>query len=380
MNTPTRPCIRKASTQPRVVRDRHLDTCANAHCGGCRPCPERHCRDCGDEHVTVNGIGTDETCAACIKAVRDDLHLIGAYAARLLGEAIVRGINSQAMVLDGPVARATTYALRVNRILDGSACTLGRACPVHGARTHGPTCHGYHRGDGCGHRSCARINAPCPDLLAFNATNRDEPHPTWVVGTWEMKIRDHLGQPGQDAPTLTEARVYIDAHLTRLAHDQTFPFNELGSDLKHCREHLETVLHDGEQIEQGAPCNRCKRPVLRITSDTGQVTYRCDHCHRDLTEHEYRLAVRADHIANADRLNTTDMAERTGIDESTLRRWVSRRTTQRTGEDPVTHPPLLRSCGVDGKNRKVYRVSEVERVRDTGGDRRGQKRPQPLAG
>lgn len=330
---------------------------------------------CGDEHVTVDGIGSDQTCATCIKNVRDDLGLIGTYAARLLGEAIVRGINSQAMILDGPVARATTYALRVQRILDGSACTLGPACPVHGARTQGPTCP-----SDCLHRSCARINAPCPDLIAFNTANRDEPHPTWVVGTWEMKIRDHLDQPGQDSPTLTEARGYIYQHLTRLAHDTDFPFEALGDDLKHCREHLESVLHDGEQIEKGAPCNRCKRPVLRTTSDSGQVTYRCDHCHRDLSEHEYRLAVRADHIAAADRLNVTDMAERTGIEESTLRRWVSRRTTQRVGEDPVTHPPLLRSCGVDGKNRKVYRVSEVERVRDTGGDRRGQKTGAQLAG
>jgi len=367
LNTTNRACISRSSTTPRVLRDRHLKDCANGHCAGCQPCPERHCAVCGDEHVTVNGVGTDETCAACIKAVRDDLQLIGTYAARLLGEAIARGIGSQAMVLDGPVARASTYALRVSRILDGSACTLGAGCPVHGTRTHGPTCAGV-----CWHRSCNRIQAPCPDLIAFNAANRDEPHPTWVVGTWEMKARDHLNQPGDDSPTLTEARAYLAGHLTRLAHDPGFPFDELGDDLKHCREHLESVLHDGEQIEKGAPCNRCKRPVLRITSDTGKVTYRCDHCVRDLSEHEYRLAVRADHIANADRLNTTDLAERTGIEESTIRRWVSRRTTQRTGEDPVTHPPLLRSCGVDGKNRKVYRVSEVERVRDNGGDRRGQ--------
>ncbi|GAA1138537.1 hypothetical protein [Nocardioides aquiterrae] len=349
-----------------MLRDRHLEGCENTHCVGCQPCPERHCRVCGDEHVTVDGVGTDQTCASCIGEVREDLTLIGVYAARLLGEAIVRGINSQAMVLDGPVARATTYALRLRRIIDGSACTLGAGCPFHGARSHGPTC----RGD-CRHRSCARINAPCPDAVAFNAANRDEPHPTWVVGTWEMKVRDHLGQPGDDAPTLTEARDYLAGHLTRLAHDPDFPFEQLGDDLEHCREHLESVLHDGDQVEKGAPCQRCKRPVLRTTADDGKVTYRCEHCARDLSETEYRMAVRSDHIANADRLNATDMAERTEVDESTIRRWASRRTTQRRGEKPVIHPPLLRSCGVDGKNRKVYRVSEVERIRDTGGDHRG---------
>ena len=330
---------------------------------------------CGDEHVTVDGRGNDQTCATCIGAVRSDLALIGTYATQLLGEAIVRGINSQAMVLDGPVARATTYAIRLRRIINGQACTEGRACPYHGTRTHGPTCYGE-----CAHRSCSRINAPCPDAVAFNAANRDEPHPTWVVGTWEMTVREHLDQPGDDAPTLTEARDYINGHLTRLAHDQDFPFEELGRDLKHCREHLESVLHDGEQIEKGAPCERCKRPVLRRTGDDGQVTYRCEHCARDLTEQEYRMAVRAEHIKNADRLNTTDMSERTGVEESTIRRWVYRRTTQRKGEKPVLHPPLLRSCGVDGKNRKVYRVSDVERVRDTGGDHRGQKPADSLAG
>lgn len=325
---------------------------------------------CGDEHVTVDGRGTDQTCATCIGKVRGDLGLIGVYATKLLGEAIVRGINSQAMVLDGPVARASTYAIRLKRVISGASCTSGRACPYHGTRTHGPTCR-----DDCAHGSCTRINAPCPDAVAFNAANRDEPHPTWVVGTWEMKTRDHLHQPSNDTPTLTEARDYLNGHLTRLAHDPDFPFEDLGRDLEQCRQHLESVLHAGEQIEKGAPCQRCKRPVLRTTSDNGQVTYRCDHCHHDLSEREYRMAVRSDHIKNADRLNTTDMSERTGVEESTIRRWANQRTTQRKGEKPVTHQPLLRSCGVDGKNRKVYRVREIERIRDTGGDHRGQKTP-----
>jgi hypothetical protein len=218
---------------------------------------------CGDEHVTLDRRGTDQTCATCIGKVRDDLGLIGAT--RLLGEAVVRGINSQAMVLDGPVARATTYAIRVRRIIDGSACTLGLTCPFHGTRAHGPTCH-----RDCAHRSCARINAPCPDAVAFNYANRDEPHPTWVVGTWEMKAREHLGQPGEDSPTLTEARDYLNQHLTHLAHDPDFPFEDLGDDLERCRTHFESVLHDGEQIEKGAPCQRCKRPVLRTTGDDGR--------------------------------------------------------------------------------------------------------------
>lgn len=304
------------------------------------PCIDRHCRVCRTEHVTHDGRGTDHTCATCLAEARENLRTIWTMSARLLGEAIIRGIHSQAAVLAGPSADPETWNRR--------AILVAKAATYADART--------------------------PAAAAYDALiedNLDEPHPGWVLRDWEHQARRHLDQGTDARSTLTDARDYLDGHLTRLAHDPAFAFDELASALDRCRKHVESVLHDGEQIERGAPCQRCHKPLERHTQDNGQLHYECTHCHDILSENQYRLAVQAEHLAQADRLNADDMAERTGVPASTIRRWANVRRIQRRGEDPTEYAPLIRSCGVDGKGRKVYRVREVERVRDAGGDTRG---------
>lgn len=324
-------CRFAGKDQPRLLRTHNPD-CPGEGCPGCATCPDRHCQVCHHAHVTVDGRGTDQTCGDCLAETRTALNDIGTYAARMLGEAILRGINSHAAMLAGPTADPEAWGYR-------------RMSAVAG-----------------------RIDA------AFLDDCHDEQHPAWVVGTWEILARDHLHQPRTYDPTLTEARGYLDRQLHHLAHDETFDFRAMHHDLDHCARHLETTLKAGDQIEKGAPCMTCRRNVERVTDDHGRVTYTCRRCRTEVSEAGYMLAVKAEYLEQADRLTTDDMATRTGVPASTIRRWAN--TRRIAGTD---HPPLFRACGTNGQGRKVYRVTDVEHIRDTGGDTRGTTHPTPIA-
>lgn len=321
-------CRWVSRTEPRTLPGHHLADCDGAPCRGCQPCPERHCAICGREHVTVDGRGTDGTCGTCLADTRTNLHQIETYSRSLPAEALHRGVHSDAAAYAGPTI-TTPDGIEAwrNRVL---SAMWGRIPPVE----------------------------------------EDDRHPEWVLGTWEMLVREHLNQPSRARIQLGAARAYLDQHLTRLAHDPEFPIEELARDLRHCVAMLEELLHAGEQIEEGAPCLDCSQPVTRHTDDTGRVTYTCDRCRIELTENQYRLTVQAAHVYYADRLCVVDLAQRLDAPESTIRRWASTVTIQRRGEEPREIPPLLRSCGRDTRARKVYRVADAQAILSAGGDHR----------
>jgi hypothetical protein len=205
---------------------------------------------------------------------------------------------------------------------------------------------------------------PSPD-------NADHHHPRWVLAIWDRNVRTHYGHgPRVTAPTITSMAAYIDGNLTDLAASETFRFDLMADALSACQSHLESVLHDGEQIESGAPCMTCHRPIRKDTTDPDNPTYRCTTCRRDLNANEYRLAVQAAHLKHADRLNVTDLADRLDIKPSTLRSWASVVRIQPPGKEAVELGPLLRDCGRDSAGRKVYRVAEALRIKRAGGDTR----------
>lgn len=315
-------CRWVASDHPRVLPGRHDADCVSEWCRGCQPCAEPHCRVCGLTHA-------DGACAECLAETREALRSIGRLCDALPEEVEHRGINGEAMMLLGPAA-------------DPEAVGHVQASIAAG-----------------------RLPADYLDVADH------ELHPLFVTGTWDMIWRDALEH---DEPTsrltLADAVAYLDRQMTYMASFEHVPFEDFARDLRACVTHLEAVLHDGEQVEKGAPCLTCKRPVVRMTTDDGEVTYHCERCRRDLTDNEYRLAVRVAHTAHADRLNIDDLAERIDVPASTIRRWANVVRIQRRGEAPVELPPLIRSCGMDGRNRKVYRVEDALRVRDMGGDRR----------
>lgn len=318
-------CYYRGKHEPRALRGRHDDGCVEAawhaplvwvDCDGCTPCWLNHCANCGMTHVD------DLVCHGCIGDVREDLHAIVKLSADLPAEAESRGVQSEAFHLAGPVANPAAW------------------------RQRGQYGHKY--------PSDARLG---------------EDHPLWVLGTWDMLVTELLGHTRTGRIGIDSAADYLDRNLTDLAQNPDFGFQDLGRELSHCRSHLDLSLHDGEQIEKRAPCLTCKRPLV-LDKVGERVRYRCTKCRRDLTENEYRLAVRAAHVAHADRLCIDDMADRLSIKASTLRRWANVVRVQRPGSKPIEHPPLIRSCGADTSGRKVYRVADVEAVRDAGGDRR----------
>ena len=312
-------CRWNGRTNPRLTRN-HLADCEGGTCPGCEPCVEGHCQVCGKEHTTVEGRGFDLTCAGCLGETRDHLNGILDKSARLLGEAIMQGLNSTAAMLAGPAADPEAWGYRRMSALAG------------------------------------RID---PSYLE---DCRDEQHPLWVLGTWDMLVRELFGQQTDVRLTMTEAARYLDGHLTRLAHHRDFSFEELAKDLEGCDQYLENILSEGERDTRGAPCLKCRKPLLRIEKG-GEYSWWCERCKQRSTADQYRYAVGVAYRANATRLPVTDLAERIGVPAGTIRRWAAK-SEHLEGTETITTPPKLPYIGRDSQGRKVYDVATAEVLRD----------------
>lgn len=311
-------CRHVAADQPRILIGRHLDGCPREDCESCQPCTRNHCvgRNC-HTHVTVERF----TCPACVHSARTDLAEIVRMCADLPDEAETKGVASEAFHLNGPTANVEQWRQR------------GR--------------HGHH------YEPDARLG---------------EDHPLWTLHTLERVICDELDdEPPTGRATVDNTAAFIDERLHRLAHQPWFDFADLQADLARARGHLEAVLHDGEQVERVAPCMDCGRQIVRRMTDAGEWAYRCERCAVDLSEATYRLAVKAAHVAHADRLTAEDLATRLNVPLSDVRRWTAH---LRVAGDDL--PPLLRSCGKSG-GRKLYRVADAAAIKDAGDTRRARE-------
>lgn len=323
--TETEVCRWAGAGNPRLLKT-HLNADCPSTCEGCKPCAAKHCALCGREHVT------ELTCASCVGEVRTNLTSIGKMTPRLLGEAVYRGVNSEAANLAGPVADPEAWTWRK------TAARQGRA-----------------------------------DHVSLTEDD-DSSHPLWVLGTWEMLIREHLKQPTTALVTIAASKEYLAGHLTTLAQDEDFAFEELARDVRKCFGHLEDVLSEGEREERGEKCPMCG--TKRLVKDYGtkadaKVMWRCPNlvCQQSYTEDEYRDKVKNRYVKVAPELNLTDMALRLPLlASSTIRRWASRQATGeiRDGEK-VYRDPALKACGRDESGRKLYRVADVEALWVAGG-------------
>lgn len=99
---------RRTSDGPMLPTHRH--DCDKAGCEGCQPCTDDHCqaRERCLEHVGP----TELTCPGCIGKTRRDLAQIRELSALMLGEAVARGVNSEAAMLAGPAADPATWVAR----------------------------------------------------------------------------------------------------------------------------------------------------------------------------------------------------------------------------------------------------------------------------
>lgn len=304
-------CRFVASDQPRVVKGRHRDECADRWtddllgCQGCQPCPEPHCRVCQYAHV-------DGTCAECLTETREALRGIGRMCGALPAEVATRGVEGEAMVLLGPTADPEAWghvsaSYLAGRLPEGwFEANHGKGCPT-------------------------LVNEPC------TGCGGSERHPNVVLLGWQMVYRDALEHSEPADAELATAIGYLDMNLGYMAGYADVPFEDFAKDIRGCAGHLEAVLHDGEQIDRGAPCMTCRHELRRIwkgdrlpwSSDEHPEKARedgwvCTRCRRWHNDQQYRLAVAQLHNAAAEWLTDRDMEQRTGVKAGTVRVWALR--------------------------------------------------------
>jgi hypothetical protein len=230
------------------------------------PCRLAHCQSCGHRHVE------QKTCPTCIGEARTDLIDIVRLASHLPPEAEEpnRGVKSEAAMLTGAVADVGAWRQR---------------------RTYG-----YR--DVTGHDKHG--NLVFPDRLGENS-------PLWVLGTWDLLVTEHYGHKRTKRITLERARDYLAANLSDLAQDPDFPFDDMATDVRKCRSHLENVLHDsrfGDRANVG--CFECGGDLERRLIDRKPATkktpavlggfedvWTCSKCGQRYTYAEYNFALRA---------------------------------------------------------------------------------------
>ena len=294
-------CKYVARDHPRVLVGRHNEDCESGGCSGCQPCSEPHCRVCAKEHA-------DGACAACVGEARDDLTAIRDLCRNLPAEVMHRGVESEAMNMLLPAADPEAWGHVTTSV------KVGRL-PAD-------------------YLQCDRCNNPWPCERHADG----ELHPLFVLATWEQVWRDALDHETDEPATIWGAVAYLDKQLTYMAGYEHAPFEDFASDLSRCRNHVESVLHDGEQRETGAPCLYCSLPLLKIyrgrelpwstaerqvlASEDGWACARCPHDVRWSTVKQYTLAVTEEHRKHADWLTADEMALRTKVKASTVRSWA----------------------------------------------------------
>lgn len=212
------------------------------------PCPERHCGTCGHRHVE------QLTCPDCVGQAREHLRGIVTRVAEIPDEAVTKGIDSEAAMLDSAPADPAAWRQRRR--------------------------YGYRDGT---------------EVRTKDGGFVGEDHPLWVLGTWDLLVTEHYGHKRTKRITLERARDYLAANLTDLAQDPDFPFSDLAGDLRRCHGHLEDVLHDqarGDIANVG--CFECSGDLERKLTDQGfDDHWTCQRCRRRYTYAEYNFALRA---------------------------------------------------------------------------------------
>lgn len=305
---------------PRILPRRHDADCWTDACEGCAPCPESHCRVCGRVHA-------EWTCAECVAEARSDLTDIARMCDVLPEEAEHRGIEGEAMMLLGPTAdvearQHVEASYLAGRLPEGwIEASHGKGCPIL-------------RNEAC--VGCAG----------------DERHPLAVLASWQDVYAAEFDHELTARATVADAAGYLRRNLTYAATWPHAPFEDFARDLRRCRAHLESVLHDGEQVDTGAPCMTCGTTLERTWgTEPKHDGWRCPRCRQTSTEDQYRFAVMHLHREEADWLTDRDMEIRTGIKATTVRSWARSDLVARHLDT----------------GRVVYAVADVEQVaRDKG--------------
>ena len=213
------PCYRERTNGVYFTREAHRPDC-NGDCKGCRPCTANHCtarRNC-TWHVPDGHL----TCGRCLAATRRDLRWIGDLAALLPTAALADGVESEAANLSGPS-------------VDPEAWSWRKAAARQGVAWH-------------------------VSLIEED----DEHHPARVLGTWARMVTEDYDHDMPATASLTWCGGYLDRALSRVAQDDEQDFPLLSRELRKCRQHLESVIHNDDRPDRGAPCPSCTSEVAGV--------------------------------------------------------------------------------------------------------------------
>jgi hypothetical protein len=337
------PCIDAGEQHPRIIPGRHRDDCPSQQpapvvpkgqhvevtitvCTGCLPCTRRHCDVCGRRHVRV-----DFTCPTCLAEIREHMaRIVELCGAPLLEQALLGTtdpIESEAVALLGPVAHQEAW---------------------------------YHRRESA---LAGRIPAD------FLEVARDERHPLFVLGTWELAWREWLDHDTDARVTIGGAVRYLGSQLAYMASQPDVPLDQLHGDLKGCVGYLEGVLSAGDQ--RPATCPKCGGKLVLVHDKKhedqgwddarvveGEKAEKYDDrwvcqakdCGQEWTDAAYRAKILAVREAKATALPASAIQRVHGVLEATVRKWAQRGLVDKRGRD------------ADG--RLLYDVAQVLAQRD----------------
>ena len=293
-------CRFVSTTDPRVISGRHQDPC---RCDdrelGCLECDQTHCVVCSKEHARA-------ACVTCLEAARSDLQAIGDLCLGLPAEAAQKGVQSEAMMLLGPVADPEAWRQTAMSAVRGWLCKCiqrRQLCPSLFGKT-------------------------CPDEAYLDDNlEQDETHPLFVLAGWEQVWRDYLDHPTDEPVSIQSAARYLDMQMGYMSERLERPFDDFARDLRTCRAHLEDVLRDGIREERSqVPCVECETRLTRVYGDKeSDDRWLCPRCRRTYSDEEY---ARAQHFhlehEQADRF--VKVSEALGMidrPEQTLRTWMA---------------------------------------------------------
>lgn len=121
-------------------------------------------------------------------------------------------------------------------------------------------------------------------------------HPLYCLAYWDGVWRDALehDEPNERL-TVATATDYLDRQLTYMAGFEHVPFEDFARDLRKCRAHLESVLHDQNQGDRAnVGCFECGADIERRLGKQGfEDFWTCVKCRQRYTVAEYNFALRA---------------------------------------------------------------------------------------
>lgn len=212
--------------------------------------PTHHCQS---RRTCSQHVGKDElTCARCLGRTRTDILQIVERSALMLEEAMESGgVNSEAANLAGPGGDYEVFSRR-RRI--AKAWIDARIHQSARGWCDDEDCRERHFKTAAGDRWHKRgIESAYADLI----DDDDEQHPYSVLTRWEFMLREDYGQPRSTPTSIAAAADYLLGKLNKIAQDPEQDWALFAREIRKCRAHMESALHDSQAAERGAPCPTC---------------------------------------------------------------------------------------------------------------------------